>query len=567
MNNNKKKIIISISFILIIVLILLGLTYAYFNTNILGNTNTKSISVDTENLSITYGENDSSIINGTKISPGTTIGNKTFKVKNTGNIDNDYIVVINNINITYSSTSREQIAGAQTSFNSNDFVYTLTCTSSSGTCDGVTEETTLPLVNNSVLINNKIAHGVTHTYTITVKYLETGIDQSNDMNKKLEARVNIGNINDANMNPYRNNTSTLAYKIIDNASKKLNGTELKNAPITKPGKNINNVDEKIISLDNDDYGTSFYYRGNVENNYINFAGMCWRIVRIEGDGSIKLILEDQDTLCENIDYENGDGNWNIPITTGGTPEKTYYGYTQYSKNTLIASDGETTNSSKRWVIDYLNGQTNANKSMATAFKNFQVGTLLTNIASYYNGASIDDYLKADDWCLYDKGYVRSGTSPNYVYTELTGGEILDKIVNNERFFYSSLTRLEQKHKLTFKCTDTIMKKFGDNITDMYVATVTSDEVSYAGSMTKENSVNPFYMVNPTKNSFNTLSSSYYTSGDSYGTVSFYYVNGNGLINDYGVSAAVAYSRPTVVLKSGTIYVSGNGTIDSPYVIN
>ena len=37
---------------------------------------------------------------------------------------------------------------------------------------------------------------------------------------------------------------------------------------------------------------SYYYRGNVKNNWVLFAGFKWRIVRINGDGSIRLILTD-----------------------------------------------------------------------------------------------------------------------------------------------------------------------------------------------------------------------------------------------------------------------------------
>ena len=39
----------------------------------------------------------------------------------------------------------------------------------------------------------------------------------------------------------------------------------------------------------DDYGTSYYYRGNVDNNYVKFAGYYWRIIRINGDGTIRMI--------------------------------------------------------------------------------------------------------------------------------------------------------------------------------------------------------------------------------------------------------------------------------------
>ncbi len=39
----------------------------------------------------------------------------------------------------------------------------------------------------------------------------------------------------------------------------------------------------------DDYGSSYYYRGNVENNWVKFGGYYWRILRINGDGSIRMI--------------------------------------------------------------------------------------------------------------------------------------------------------------------------------------------------------------------------------------------------------------------------------------
>ena len=39
----------------------------------------------------------------------------------------------------------------------------------------------------------------------------------------------------------------------------------------------------------DDYGTTYYYRGNIKNNNVYFAGFYWQIVRINGDGSIRLM--------------------------------------------------------------------------------------------------------------------------------------------------------------------------------------------------------------------------------------------------------------------------------------
>lgn len=38
--------------------------------------------------------------------------------------------------------------------------------------------------------------------------------------------------------------------------------------------------------------TIYFYRGNVTNNYVEFAGLTWRILRLNTDGSIRLILDD-----------------------------------------------------------------------------------------------------------------------------------------------------------------------------------------------------------------------------------------------------------------------------------
>ena len=37
---------------------------------------------------------------------------------------------------------------------------------------------------------------------------------------------------------------------------------------------------------------TYYFRGNVENNYVSFAGQAWRIVRINEDGTIRIVMQD-----------------------------------------------------------------------------------------------------------------------------------------------------------------------------------------------------------------------------------------------------------------------------------
>lgn len=59
---------------------------------------------------------------------------------------------------------------------------------------------------------------------------------------------------------------------------------------TTIGEEISTIDEGLI-LDIDDNGNTYYFRGNVVNNYVKFADKMWRIIRINGNGTIRLILD------------------------------------------------------------------------------------------------------------------------------------------------------------------------------------------------------------------------------------------------------------------------------------
>ena len=60
--------------------------------------------------------------------------------------------------------------------------------------------------------------------------------------------------------------------------------------------NYDNSADGIYEME-DDYGTSYYYRGAVENNYVKFGqnasgqDMYWRIIRLNGDGSLRMIYD------------------------------------------------------------------------------------------------------------------------------------------------------------------------------------------------------------------------------------------------------------------------------------
>ena len=53
---------------------------------------------------------------------------------------------------------------------------------------------------------------------------------------------------------------------------------------------------------------TYYFRGNVNNNYVSFAGFTWRIVRVNEDGTIRIIMQDginnNATYAFNSNYNN-----------------------------------------------------------------------------------------------------------------------------------------------------------------------------------------------------------------------------------------------------------------------
>ncbi len=161
MSNTKR--IASIIIIIFLLALLIGLSYAYFSSLISGNTSTNNVSVTSGNLILNY--TDSSTINEINLLPGWTT-TKTIKIKNTGTSSITY-------RLFWQSLTNKFV-------DKNDLVYSITCSSSSGSCAGLSQ-TILPSNTGTIINNQTIASGVTHTYTITFKFLETNNNQNDNV--------------------------------------------------------------------------------------------------------------------------------------------------------------------------------------------------------------------------------------------------------------------------------------------------------------------------------------------------------------------------------------------------
>ena len=95
------------------------------------------------------------------------------------------------------------------------------------------------------------------------------------------------------------------------------------------------ADEGLFTADDDD-GASYYYRGAVRNNYVSFAGFIWRIIRQNGDGSIRLIYSGKSTSDTGEATTIGKSQFN-----GKYWDPTYVGY-KYNENFSLHENNETT---------------------------------------------------------------------------------------------------------------------------------------------------------------------------------------------------------------------------------
>ena len=155
------------------------------------------------------------------------------------------------------------------------------------------------------------------------------LDATEDANIVLRVLIEANNANGL-----LDNKNTLAGTILNNAKTGdgVTRTKYQTSSITKLG-TASNEDERLLLTTKDNDGISYYYRGNVVDNYMNFGGMCWRIVRIQGDGNIKLVLADENNEC------NSKLITNTSSLIGGY--KNEFNYTNLETNLTKWLNGET----------------------------------------------------------------------------------------------------------------------------------------------------------------------------------------------------------------------------------
>ena len=108
-------------------------------------------------------------------------------------------------------------------------------------------------------------------------------------------------------------SGTTMYKVVDMSVSTNSSTGAKTYTLTKYNytasvKSYDNSGTGIYATQDDD-GTSYYYRGAVAGNYVKLADKYFRIVRVNGDGTLRLIYDGTQG------HTNGESSSNRQVTT------------------------------------------------------------------------------------------------------------------------------------------------------------------------------------------------------------------------------------------------------------
>ena len=300
-----------------------------------------------------------------------------------------------------------------------------------------------------------------------------------------------------------------------------------------------NTTEALLASTEDDYGTSYYFRGAVTNNYVEFANKCWRIVRVGGDGSVKLILHNDNTA--------GAAN---PCSSANN--STSAAFARYSGTTY--KSGFNTNYDDNAYVGFMYGAVGAS-DYATTHANTNNSTILTNLETWYTN-NLKDYADkiADTvWCN-DKTNVTDTTFNPWNWRNVNGLGYGTNVT-----YYGATQRLVSRNNSaggtgpSLKCNGELSK-----ITSK-VGLITADEIAFSGLIFGNYNHSTYLQENTGTNWWWSLSPYYFNGNNAY--VWFVFsgrLNGNSVNADYGV-------RPVISLISST-NVTGDGTSENPFIV-
>ena len=301
-----------------------------------------------------------------------------------------------------------------------------------------------------------------------------------------------------------------------------------------------NTTEALLASTEDDYGTSYYFRGAVKNNYVQFANKCWRIVRVNGDGSIKLVLHNDNTSSSSS-------------PCAASNNSTTAAFARYSGSTYNTAFNSSYNDNA--YVGFMYGETGAS-DYASTHANTNKSDILKNLETWYNNnlKTYESKLADTIWCN-DKSTVSGGLGYGTNATD-----------------YGAYNRLASTKQPTLKCPNDNnggkLSKFtvddttnGNGNLTYKIGLLTADEIAFAGSIAYTYNRSTYLQENTGTTWWWSLSP--YDFDGSFARVWFV---SSGYLNYHNVDYGRGFGlRPVISLISST-NVTGDGTSENPYVV-
>ena len=392
----------------------------------------------------------------------------------------------------------------------------------------------------------------TQNISITGKYYNLTIPQTSIEGKAFTGKIYVTN--------HSCSTSELAYITLLKAyGGKDNITELPDSAFAK----ATTAMDKGMYKKADDLGTSYYYRGAVDNNWVKFGKdssenpIYWRIIRINGDGSIRMIYTGTTAPTESTKVVmTGEGTQIGTSTFNSSEDKTEYVGYQYIDGEQHGY-GECNGTSASCPV---NGKTIYNSIIKQAIDKWYAGTTLEKDAATKALVSQDQIFCND----------RSASTSDVAYSNTNYTTLTSWNSTGTQYYYGAYGRLDKsksKSKSPILICPTASDKFtvntsnGNGALTYPVGLITADEVVMAGV---SNSENKTYYLHTNQNYWSG-SPSYFYSGDSVEFAMGFRVFSSGYLSEDSVYGSFG-TRPVVSLSSKA-KLSGNGTYSNPYTVS
>ena len=188
--------------------------------------------------------------------------------------------------------------------------------------------------------------------------------------------------------------------------------------LTTSSNNTTDASGLYTSTDTNTGKPTYYFRGNVTNNYVKFAGFTWRIVRVNEDGTIRIIMQDGINNNTKYAFNLNDNNYSYMYYTNNSNGKTqlesWYQTNIGSKTNLAKSVASGNYYCEQAKVKFSDMYTSGNATMATYNKytpDFKCSSDGNNKGVVNASVGLLSY----DEVVYAGGYTNQKNSNYYLY--------------------------------------------------------------------------------------------------------------------------------------------------------